>query len=122
MAPGLQIPLRSSSVVLTANGSGIASDSITGVCGEIVGVGITLGASMTTLALTVTADVGDVVINGVTVTANKVIPVRRPAVINDGSTAITSSSIPYLNTGGAITAAIASATTSKTVTVTVYYR
>ena len=122
MADGLRIPLRSQNVVLTANGSGIASGSITGVVGDIIGVGITLGASMTTLALTVTADVGDVVINGVTVTANKVIPVRRPAVTNDGSTAITSSSIPYMNAGGAITAAIASATTTKTVTITVYYR
>ena len=122
MVAGLPLPFKSAGVLLTANGSGIASGSITGVVGEVVGVGIALGTDMTTLALTVTMDTGDVAINGVTVTANKVIPVRRNAVTNDGSSAISGSAIPYMNKGGAITAAIASATLNKTVTITVFYR
>lgn len=122
MTAGILNKIRSQKVTLTASVGGTASDSIAKVVGEIFGVQVTLGTGMTTADLTVTTDGGEVVINGVTVTTDKFFPVRHNAVTNDGSTAITNSVIPYLNKGGAMTAAIASATATKSLTVTIIYR
>ena len=113
--------ISSQSVTLSSNVSGVASSTITEAAGEIIGVQVTLGTGMLTMALTLTSDTTQVILNGITVTANGFYKPRVNATTNDGSTAITNSFVPYVS-GGTITCAIASATASKDVTIKVFYR
>jgi len=115
-------PFRAKSVSVIADVSGNASGSITGVVGEIVGVHVALGTGMTTADVTVTTDGSEKILDDVTVTASKLYGVRATAVSNDGSTSITDSFIPYVNMGGTMAVAVESATTTKSLTVTVLYR
>jgi hypothetical protein len=120
MASGVKEPMGAQTVVLTADGSGNASGTLY-FSGEVLGVTATLGESMANPVLTITSDTAGVILSGVTVASSTFYKPRVSATTNDGSTAITNSFIPYI-VGGYATVAIASATATKKLTVTVYYR
>ena len=122
MVAGLHSSVLSEGISLTSNVSGAASGTISGVNGEIYGVYVALGTGMLTAAVTVTTEYGEVALNGVTVTANKMYRVYKNATTNDGSTAITNSCVPLVSGGGSITVSVASATASKGISVTILYR
>ena len=107
--------------LITTAANGVATTTIAGVKGDIEGVFVDMGTS-TSAAVTVTSDKSAVVLNGPTVTADTFYPVRRNALTNDGSTAITNSYIPYINFGGDMTVAVASGGDAKTLTVVIYFR
>lgn len=110
------------SVVLTSSVAGTASGTLSGVLGEIIGIKAVLGTGMLTPSLTVTCDTTAKALDGVTVSANTYYKPRVGATTNDGSTAITNSYIPYFNMGSDMTVAITGGVSTKTITVTVYYR
>ena len=119
-APVNQAILKKS-VALTTDGSGNASGTITGLSGEILGVYVDLGTGMSSAPLSVTNEFGQTVLTK-TFTTDGFIQPRVGVTTNDGTTAITNSYIPYINCGGSITAAVASGTASKSLTVYVLYR
>ena len=121
MTGGPRVQMQSQEKTLTADVSGVASGAITKVEGEIIGVLITLGSGMTSAVVTLTSDTGQVVLSGVTVSTTHCYVPRLPATINDGSTAVTNSYIPYI-AGGSVTFAIASGVSTKTITARIFFK
>jgi len=120
MPAGLSNPIRSQTVTLTADGSGDATDTME-VNGEIICLKIDLLSGMLTADVTVTSDVGLTVLNDVTVAADTTFTPWYKGTENDGSTATSLHSNQYI-CGGTLTVTIASATATKSLSVTAYYR
>jgi len=119
--PVSQKMMSKSSGTITCNGSGVGAGTVAGVNGEVIGIFVDLG-NATSVVATVTSDTAAVMLNGVTVSADTFYPVRRNAVINDGTTAISNSFVPYVNFGGSIVVGCTTGGSGKTFSVVIYYR